>query len=275
MSWPGADVPGRSAPGQRHSPNGRYNRTVVRARLAWFAIAWLTALVPVVSTAARTVAAAPPAHAPHRLDDSDRAAFRRWFTYLADAQFERPTDDVTDCAALVRHAYREALRAHTPEWFRRTRLPRPASFPDVRRVPPIVDGTWQLFRVAARPPRYGEFADAATLVRLNARRVSRDARQARPGDLLYFHQDGSPSPDHLMVVVGDSPFDGGRRDWLVYHTGPSGHDPGEVRKVALADLERHPAARWRPVAANPAFVGVFRLAILDAETVELARPVEE
>jgi uncharacterized protein YfaT (DUF1175 family) len=38
-----------------------------------------------------------------------------------------------------------------------------------------------------------------------------------------------------------------------------------VRKVTLADLQRHPAARWRPVAANPAFAGVFRLAILDAE----------
>jgi len=32
------------------------------------------------------------------------AAFRSWFVLLADAQFERPTDDVQDCAALVRHA---------------------------------------------------------------------------------------------------------------------------------------------------------------------------
>ena len=39
-------------------------------------------------------------------DESDRAAFRSWFVLLADAQFERQTDDVRDCAALVRHAAR-------------------------------------------------------------------------------------------------------------------------------------------------------------------------
>ena len=27
-------------------------------------------------------------------DESDRAAFRSWFTFLADAQFERAADDV-------------------------------------------------------------------------------------------------------------------------------------------------------------------------------------
>jgi hypothetical protein len=47
-------------------------------------------------------------------DETDRDAFRSWFTFLADAQFYRPTPDVADCAGLVRHAVREALRAHTP-----------------------------------------------------------------------------------------------------------------------------------------------------------------
>ncbi len=211
---------------------------------------------PAVATATR---------ADRPLDDADRTAFRRWFTFLADAQFERRTDDVTDCAALVRHAYREALRAHTPEWYRRSRVPQLVSMPDVRSAPPIVDGAWHLFRVSAQPARFAEFADAATLIRFNARLIGREASQARPGDLLYFHQDGAASPDHLMVVVGPSVFDADRRDWLVYHTGPDGADAGDVRKVSLADLARHPAPRWRPVAANPAFVGVFRLAILDAE----------
>ncbi len=65
-------------------------------------------------------------------DESDRSAFRSWFALLADAQFEQPAADVTDCAALVRLAFREALRAHTPEWSRRTALPFTPRFPDVQ-----------------------------------------------------------------------------------------------------------------------------------------------
>ena len=71
-----------------------------------------------------------------------------------------------------------------------------------------------------------------------------------------------------MVFVGSSSFEPEGRDWVVYHTGPdtsaSGatSGPGEVRKVRLRDLMRHPAARWRPVAGNPQFVGVFRLDLL-------------
>ena len=68
-------------------------------------------------------------------DESDRAAFRSWFVLLADAQFERTTPDVIDCAALVRHAFREGLRAHTPEWVRRANLPFAPQFADVRSAP--------------------------------------------------------------------------------------------------------------------------------------------
>jgi uncharacterized protein YfaT (DUF1175 family) len=100
---------------------------------------------------------------------------------------------------------------------------------------------------------------------MNARSLGRDAGVARPGDLLYFRQEGAGSPDHLMVFVGQSSFDAAHRDWVVYHTGPQGKAPGEMRKVSLADLQRHPAARWRPIRSNPAFAGVFRLNILDRE----------
>jgi len=46
--------------------------------------------------------------------------------------------------------------------------------------------------------------------------------------------------------------------------GPENGGPGEVRKVSMADLAQHPAPRWRPSPANPAFAGVYRLAMLDA-----------
>ena len=216
-----------------------------------------------VLVASTVLVARPSTHS--ALDDSDRAAFRAWFTYLADAQFERRTDDVTDCASLVRHAYREALRPHSAAWFQTTKLPRLVSFPDVRRIPPMKDGAWLLFKVASTPERYGEFADAETIVDLNARRLGRDARVAQPGDLLYFRHDDANNPSHLMIFVGETRFDRDRHDWLVYHTGPDNGSRGEVRKVSLADLERHPSPRWRPIAANREFVGVFRLAILDQE----------
>ena len=205
-----------------------------------------------------------PASGQMRLADaSDRAAFRSWFVLLADAQFERPVPEVTDCAALIRFAFREALRAHTPEWARRVSLPFAPIFPDVRSAPIPDASGWPLFRVSAGTPgRYAEFADAATLVRLNARRVSRDISALQPGDLLYFRQPQQRQPDHLMVFVGRSFFDREQTDWVVYHTGPTDDGPGEVRKVQLRDLKQHPSTRWRPLLSNQYFVGVFRLAAL-------------
>jgi uncharacterized protein YfaT (DUF1175 family) len=182
---------------------------------------------------------------------------------LADFQFEQPADEVIDCAALVRYAYREALRAHTPEWVGRVRLPFSPGFADVRSGPQPDPHGWPLFRVEPGPPaRFGEFVDARTLIALNARPISRDAGALQPGDLLYFRQPAQAQPDHVMVFVGRSLFERGHHDWIVYHTGPIDGGPGEVRKVRLHDLAQHPAIRWRPLPSNTHFAGVFRLAVL-------------
>lgn len=218
---------------------------------------------------------AAPSGAQVRLADAaDRDAFRAWFVLLADAQFYRTTSDVTDCAALLRHAAREALRPHTSEWLRQAALPALRAYPDVRQRPPVVDGGLGLFRVSDRSAApYAEFADAQTVVRLNARFISREPAAARPGDLLYFHQPSQSSPHHVMIFVGRSAFEPEGADWVVYHTGPTTStsattgaparpgnvSPGEVRKARLADLARHPTPRWRVTAGNPHFVGVFRL----------------
>jgi uncharacterized protein YfaT (DUF1175 family) len=199
-------------------------------------------------------------------DESDRSAFRSWFVFLADAQFYRTTSDVIDCAALVRHAFREALRPHTPEWMRLARLPVMPAYSDVRRPPRPEGAAWPLFRVSSNPgDTLAEFADARTIVQLNSQHVGRDLAALRPGDLLYFRQPEQTRPDHLMIFVGASRFDEDASDWVVYHTGPlaeGGPKEGEVRKVRLADLLKHPSPRWRPRNENPRFVGVFRLALL-------------
>ncbi len=52
-------------------------------------------------------------------DPADRAAFRRWFTLLAESQYYRGKTlpaEIDDCAALLRFAYREALREHDAAW---------------------------------------------------------------------------------------------------------------------------------------------------------------
>lgn len=198
------------------------------------------------------------------LDAQDRAAFTAWFTLLSDAQFYRHTADVVDCAALIRHAAREAMREHTTEWLRLAALPVAPVLPDVRARLKGEAGQFPLFRVTDTPtPQYAEFADARTILRLNARLVSRDVTAVRPGDLLAFHQPGQSMPEHLMVYVGRSHFEPAHTDWVVYHTGPDSArgQPGEMRKVRLTDLARHPAPRWRPHASNAAFLGVYRLNI--------------
>ncbi len=245
--------------------------------------AWRVRLMPRVLVAILTIGSTLGiAEAQLRLaDESDRAAFRAWYVFLADAQFYRTTADVDDCAALVRYAYREALRPHTPEWVRLARLPLTPAYPDVRHRPTGSADGWPLFKVSddASAP-LAEFANARTIIGYNTRLVSRDAHALRPGHLIYFRQPHQDSPDHLMVFVGRSLFEPEGVDWIVYHTGPSDPHPsvrstddaaapdrasqanaGEVRKVRLADLLRHPSPHWRPVPDNPNFVGIFALSV--------------
>lgn len=229
--------------------------------LWWCAIGLFAVLASTAPLSGDSPGIARPALA----DASDRDAARTWFVALADAQFYRTTPDVTDCAGLVRHALREAIRPHTPEWTRLAALPRAVALPELRQPQRVAGDHLPLFRLTrSLPPRYGEFADASTIVGLNARAVGRDARRARAGDLLYFYQPTQREPHHVMIVVGRSVFEPDGDDWIVYHTGPSQTppSPGEVRKVRLADLMRHPSDRWRPLDTNSHFVGVFRLDML-------------
>ena len=188
-------------------------------------------------------------------DDTDRAAFRSWFVLLADAQFERPAAEVTDCAALVRFAMREALRAHTPEWARTRRVAVHAA------VSRRSIGAARRRRTAAALPR--RRAGRAALRRVRRRadhrvdstrgRSGATPAGAQPGDLLYFRQPGQRQPDHLMVFVGRSHFEPEGADWVVYHTGPLRTRSRRGAQGAPGDAARSiPAPRWRPVARQPA-----------------------
>ena len=203
-------------------------------------------------------------------DPADQAAFRRWFTLIAEYQAIRPRAElpaeITDCASLLRFSYREALKRHNDSWFLDTGIDVPAPPGEIRawHYPDTPLGA-ALFRVKPGAfeaadltnGAFAQFADARTLVERNAYFVSRDVRQAQPGDLLFYRQFGQSSPWHSMIVA-----EVGARARVVYHTGIDHGHPGELRRVLLSELLDHPQPQWRPVAQNPNFLGVYRWNIL-------------
>jgi uncharacterized protein YfaT (DUF1175 family) len=211
-----------------------------------------------------------------RIDDpTDEQAFRGWFTSLAEAQFYRPPDklppEINDCAGLIRFAYREALRQHDGGWATELGLDALPGLGSVRKYQyPFTPLGAGLFRVTPGPfepedlrnGAFAQFADAQSLRRFNTHSLGRDFRLAQPGDLLFFRQLEQDLPFHAMIVLGRSQFEGGSQDWVIYHTGPSRGQRGEIRRVALTELLRHPSPRWRPLPGNGNFLGVFRFNIL-------------
>jgi uncharacterized protein YfaT (DUF1175 family) len=206
-------------------------------------------------------------------DGSDRLAFRAWFTFLAESTYfsSHPPSEIDDCAALIRFAYRETLRAHDAAWASGLRLVNVPPMPGIAKYAyprtPLGAG---LFRIAAGAANrqdvsngaFAQFADADALRTFNTHFVSRDIRRAKPGDILFFRQPGQRLPYHAMIFVGASQITGDADEWVVYHTGPDTIGPGEIRRLHVQELLHHPFPRWRPLPENPAFLGIYRWNIL-------------
>lgn len=203
-------------------------------------------------------------------DPADQAAFRRWFTLIAEYQAirsrARVPAEITDCASLLRYAYREALMRHDENWFVTSGMEIAEPPGEVRAwsYPHTPLGT-SLFRVRpgafeandVNDGAFAQFADARTLVKRNAYLISRDVWQALPGDLLFYRQFGQSSPWHSMIVTHQ-----GAETFVIYDTGTDHGKAGELRRVALPELLDHPQPQWRPVPENPNFLGVYRWNIL-------------
>jgi uncharacterized protein YfaT (DUF1175 family) len=216
-----------------------------------------------------------------RLDSpEDRDSFGRWFAVIAEFQALRPDKElpieINDCAALIRYAYRNALHGHDEAWFQEMKIKPPEALPSVGKYGyPRTPLGAALFRVKpgvyatedVRNGAFAEFADAKTLRSMNMFLVSRDVRQARPGDVLFYFQLEQGSPFHSMIFIGRSqwPVEGESPqvdDLVVYHTGPIGKKAGEMRRVRVEELLHHPSPRWRPLEGNSNFLGVYRWNIL-------------
>jgi uncharacterized protein YfaT (DUF1175 family) len=216
-----------------------------------------------------------------RLDSPrDRQAFRGWFTLLAEYQALRAPSEVpteiNDCAALLRYSYRNALHEHTASWLRENQVVPPASLASVQKYHyPSTPLRASLFRVHPGAFRqtdlsdgtFSEFADANSLRQWNTHFVSKDIRAALPGDILFYRQLDQNSPFHSMIFIGRSQWNGyssiqDSSNIVVYHTGPINGRPGEMRRLSIDELLHHPSPRWRPVAGNSNFLGVYRWNIL-------------
>ena len=210
---------------------------------------------------------------------NDRENFRRWFNWIAEMQFYKLSDEWNteqrDCAGLVRFAWRESLRKHDRAWYQRMGENYDPVAGDVsidltseplrEKLFRTMPGNYSTRDVA--DGKFSEFADAQTLKMFNATFVGRDRQQAQPGDLLFFHQPWVQKfPYHVMIFLGESRLASeNARDWVVYHTGSSPQDAGEVKKVRLSVLDQHPNRRWRPVLNNSNFLGFYRLKILNQQ----------
>lgn len=209
---------------------------------------------------------------------NDRESFRRWFTFIAEMQFYRLSNEWSteqrDCAGLVRFSWREALRRHDRQWLQRMGREYEALAPDVSAYTLASNPLGEkMFRAGSGPLRkteagraeFSEFADARSLKDFNCTFVSRDRNEALPGDLIFFFQPWAQKlPLHTMIFLGEAhTASGGAHDWVVYHTGATHRDAGTVKKVRLSVLAQHPDKRWRPVESNPNFLGFYRLKILD------------
>ena len=159
----------------------------------------------------------------------DRENFRRWFTFIAEGQFyelsKQWNAEQRDCAGLVRFAWREALRHHDRAWLQKMGPTYTPIAPDVARYTleqgPLGE---KLFRTVFGSYKDGElsngtfseFADARTLKSFNAKFISRDRREAQPGDLLFFYQPWVQKfPYHVMIFLGTAQLGSTQaNDWV-------------------------------------------------------------
>ena len=109
---------------------------------------------------------------------------------------------------------------------------------------------------------FAQFADVKTLGRYNTHRIFRELSRALPGDLLLYRQASGHMPFHSMIHLGASQISRDASKYIVYHTGPADSKAGIIRRLSTDELLRYPEPEWRPISANPNFLGIYRWNIL-------------
>ncbi len=198
---------------------------------------------------------------------ADRLAFLEWFAAIAEAQYTAisPAWEYQDCSGLLRFAFVEALKPKDSAWFENfAYLPHPKVQSVQRLSYPAPTLSRSVFRIASgayQPDdvevgRLVGLATAYELMRYASVPLGLTANKAQRGDLLFFaHPLAEGSGYHSMVYLGDG--------MVVYHTGLSPEEGGEVRLLSLETLSKHPDSSWHPDPSNPHFLGFYRWKIVD------------
>jgi hypothetical protein len=195
--------------------------------------------------------------------EDDRKAFVDWFLRIAEAQFKRSNFGWNrrerDCSGLIRYAYREALKLHDRDWYRKNGITIDKNLPDVEsfHYPDIPVLNKRIFKTkggsASDPQSFGVFADAETLMRWNTAFVSRDLLDARPGDILFFHDPQNFGSAYHSVIVVKNDL---QLPILLYHTGS---EQG-IKRIAADYLMS--SRTFAPADWNSNFIGVHRFHII-------------
>ena len=198
---------------------------------------------------------------------AERVAFMQWFAAIAEAQYTAPASDweYQDCSGLLRYAFVETLKPKDSSWFAKfpfLNAPKVAPIRSIGYPMPVLSRS--VFRNAAgsyqksdvEEGRIVGLATAEELMRYSSFPLGRSERLAQRGDLLFFiHPLAQGSLYHSMVYLGNG--------LVVYHTGFSPEDGGEVRLLSLETLRKHPDPTWHPDENNRYFLGFYRWKILD------------
>jgi uncharacterized protein len=188
------------------------------------------------------------------LRGGDREAFNEWFARIAESQFYGISSDWAlqeqDCSG------------HDAAWRAKFKfLPR-------GHVGQVAAYSWPMplirysaYRVAAgryepndvQQGRLLNWASAKYLANFSSEFISKDWRLAQRGDLVFFLRPNLGSY-HSMVYLG--------KGIVVYHTGESPENGGEVRLLSLETLSKHPNRAFHVDVRNPNFLGFYRWKIL-------------
>ncbi|WP_448522015.1 DUF1175 domain-containing protein [Pseudothermotoga sp.] len=204
------------------------------------------------------------------LDREDSERFRNWFVWIALSTLANDStlwsQKERDCAGFVRYCAREALRRHDEWWLRTTKYSGP-TFEDVQKYnyPSLPLVGEKMFRIVKgrfeSEKDFSYFATARILVECSLRFVTKDVRKARAGDILvFFHPQDFEFPYHLMIYASEILTKD--EAWLVYHTGPIGDGPGELRLVRLKELMNYDPTWW-PTEDNHNFLGFYSFKFLN------------
>ena len=210
----------------------------------------VTALIRSLGLLALLLSAGARAVEAPALDPAQSQVFRAWFVRIAQEQLSKgpsPRWYQQDCAGLVRFAANEALKVHDDKWLRSNGVSN-------RYLPPELALSDEQRKFAQQwqqgGGKVGPYVNAIKLIQFNSHLIGRDVSQARPGDLMFFDQGDD---QHLMIWMGR---------YIAYHTGTTTPTDNGMRSASLQQLMTWKDTRWIPDAANPNFIGVYRLNFL-------------